>query len=92
MANQNAKKDENGVSTILGTLQSDGVSTVRLKVNPANNGIKVLDDTTGTASTRASAPRDDNHFTAWMGVSSDDGVTPVPVAMDSNGNLLIQST
>ncbi len=92
MANQNAKIDENGIKTVLGTLQSDGVSTVRLKVNPTNGGLKVVDATTGTASTRRIASRDDNGRPVWMGVSSSDGITLIPIAMDSNGNLLVTST
>ena len=88
----NAKIDENGVKTILGTLDSDGQTTTRLKINPANGGAKCMDGTTGTASTRTNAPRDENEHPAWIGVSSVDGVTPVPVAFDSNGNILIQST
>lgn len=88
----NAKHDENGIPTILGTLQSDGITTVNIKVNPSNNALKVVDDTTGTASTRTNAPIDENHVSAWMGVSSADMTTLIPIACDSSGNLLIQST
>jgi hypothetical protein len=88
----NAKRDDNHVPTMLGTLQSDGATTVAIKVNPANNGLKVVNGTTGTASTRIIAPRDENHVPAWMGVSSADGVTLIPIACDSAGNILIQST
>ncbi len=88
----NAKTDENGVKTILGTLQSDGQTTIRLKINPSNGAVKCVDDVTGTASPRINAPRDENEHPAWIGVSSVDGKTPIPVAFDSNGNILIQST
>lgn len=88
----NAKHDENGTPTILCTLQSDGVTTVNIKVNPSNNALKVVDDTIGTASTRTNAPIDENHVSAWMGVSSADMTTLVPIACDASGNLLIQST
>lgn len=88
----NAKKDANDVSTFLGTLQSDGITTINLAINPSNNGLKVIDATTGTASTRTTAPRDENSVHAWMAVSIADGVTRIPIAMDSSGNLLIQST
>lgn len=89
---QNAKHDENGKPTILCTLQSDGVSTINVKVNPTNNAVKVTDAATGTASTRTNAPIDENHVSAWMGVSSADMTTLIPIACDSSGNLLIQST
>lgn len=88
----NASHDQNGVPTKLGTLQSDGLTTIAIEVNPANNAMKVVNGTTGTASTRISAPRDANDVPAWLGVSSADGVTLVPIATDSSGNLLIQST
>lgn len=88
----NAAIDGNGVRTIIGTLQSDGVTLVRMKVNPANKAIKVLDAATGSNIASATAKRDDNDHPALMGVSSVDGVTLVPVAFDSSGNMLIQST
>ena len=87
-----AAKDGNSTATILGTLQSDGVTPIAVKVNPVNNALKVIDSTTGTASTRTSAPKDVNGVSAWIGVSSADMKTPVPIAVDVNGNLLIKST
>lgn len=88
----NAKFDGNGVRTLTGTLQSDGVSIVRIQVNPVGNKVKVVDASTGTASTRTIAPRDENGRPVLMGVSSADMTTLVPIAVDSSGNLLIQST
>lgn len=88
----NAKRDQNNVPTALGTLNTDGITTALIAVNPSTNSLKVIDDTTGTASTRTIAPRDENDVPAWMGVSSSDMTTPIPIAVDSSGNLLIQST
>lgn len=88
----NAAIDENGVRSVTGTLQSDGQTIVRLKINPTTGRGQMVDGTSGSASTRKNAPRDENEHPAWIGVSSVDGVTPVPVAFDSNGNILIQST
>lgn len=88
----NAAIDNNRIPTVLGTLQSDGVTTIPIKVNPTNSAVKVLDASTGTASTRVDAPRDDNRVTVLMGVSSADMTTLIPIATDSSGNLLIQST
>ena len=92
MANGNAKTDQNGKPTFMGTLQSDGVSTAPVYVNPTNGGIKYNDGTSGTASTRVSASIDDNGRYGGTGVSSADGVTIIPIAVDSSGNLLIQSS
>lgn len=88
----NSPTDNNHVSTFAGTLQSNGATYVPATVNPTNKALKVLDGTTGTASTRITAPRDGNGKVAWMGVSSADMTTLIPIAMDSNGNLLVQST
>jgi hypothetical protein len=87
-----APRDSNRITTLLGTLQSDGVTPIAVQTNPATGGVKVMDGTTGTASTRTDAPRDNNRVPAMMGVSSTDGVTPIPIAVDINGNILIQST
>lgn len=88
----NSATDGNHVPTLAGTLQSDGTTYVPIKVNPTNKAVKVLDNSTGTASTRIIAPRDGNAKVAWMGVSSSDMTTLIPIAADSNGNLLVQST
>ena len=87
-----AARDKNRNPTLLGTLQSDGITPTPIQVNPANLALKVIDATTGTASTLVDAPRDNNRVPVMMGVSSSDMTTPVPIAVDINGNLLIQST
>ena len=85
-------RDNNRTTGVSGTLDSDGVTQVAVKVNPANNAVKAIDAATGTASTRVAALRDENRVSAWMGVSSSDMTTLIPIAVDVNGNLLIQST
>lgn len=87
----NAAKDQNGVSTLLGVLNSDGRTTTKIKVNPSNHGFKVDNASTGTDKGPSIAPRDQNNVPAIMAVSSVDGVTPVVVYCDSNGALLIDS-
>lgn len=88
----NASRDENGVRTLLGTLNSDGKTTIRILGNSANNALKVANGTTGSDLGPTKAPRDENNVPAFMAVSSADGVTPVPIYADSSGNLLIKST
>lgn len=88
----NAKIDGNGVRTALATLQSDGVTPIRVAVNPANLAMKATDASTGANLASAIAKRDENSKTVFMGVSSADMVTLVPIAVDASGNLLIQST
>lgn len=91
MANEQAKKDENGVSTLLGVLNSDGSTTIRVKANSSNHALKVSDASTGSDNGPTNAKRDDNNVPTLLAVSSVDGVTPVVVYADSNGNLLIDS-
>ena len=87
----NAKRDENNVPTLICS-QTDGATIVRIKVNPANNGLKISDGTTGSDNGPVNALRDENSVHVLMAVSSVDGVTPVAVYADSNGNILTQST
>lgn len=87
-----ASKDQNNVSTLLATLDSDGVTTIKIKANASNHGLKVSDDTTGSDNGPTDAPRDENFVPALMAVSSTDGKTPVVVYADVDGNLLIDST
>lgn len=87
----NAAKDENGVSTLICALSTDGTSIVRVKVNPVNKALKVSDASTGTYYGRTIAERDENSVPVAMGVSSVDMVTPVEIYADANGNILIDS-
>lgn len=84
--------DANRVATLIGTLDTDGVTPVSIKVNTLGQGIKISDGDTGTSFNETTAARDANRKTAIWGVSSEDGVTPVYIATDSNGNLLTKST
>lgn len=88
----NASKDENGVSTLLGTLNSDGRTTIRVQVNASTHSLKVDDNTTGSDNGPTNAPKDQNNVPALLAVSSADGITPVVVYADSSGNLLVKST
>ncbi len=87
----NAYKDENGVSTMIGVDASDGVTITRILANPANNSLKVADNTTGSDLGPENALKDENGVSTLMAVSSVDGFTPVPLYVDSDGNLLIDS-
>lgn len=87
----NAQKDQNNVSTLIGVLDSDGDTIVRVKVNASNHGLKIANASTGSDNGPAIAPKDDNNVATLMAVSDVDGVTPVVVYADTNGNLLIDS-
>ena len=87
-----AKTDNNGVKTMLGVLQSDGKTPICIKVNPANKALKVVDGTTGTASTSTIAIKDKNGVPVLMGLNYSDMKTLIPLAVDTNGNLLVKSS
>jgi len=87
-----AALDQNGVATIIAGLNTNGTTIVRVKVNPTNHGLKIMDDTTGSDHGPVNDLRDRNHRQAFMAVSSVDGVTPVVVYADSSGNLLVDSS
>lgn len=88
-----AKRDGNSVTTELATDSADGVTPVRVQVNPSNHALKVDDDVTGSDLSGDIAARDNNSVTVIMAASSADGVTPVAVYLEgSSGKLLIKST
>ena len=86
------KLDDNRVATLGGTLNTDGKTVVAIKVNPVGNGIKVDDNTTGSSFASTTSQRDANRKTAIWGVSSADFKTPVYIAVNSEGQLLIDSS
>lgn len=87
----NAVKDENGINTITGVLNSSGASIVRVKIDPTTHGLYTGDASTGSNNGPTNALRDDNFVTTFLAVSSSDGVTVVPLYCDSSGNLLVDS-
>lgn len=88
----NASRDENGVPTLLGALESNGTTLVKIKAIESTHTLSVSDGSTGSDFGPTNAPRDENNVPALLAVSSADGVTPVVVYADSSGNLLVQST
>jgi hypothetical protein len=88
----NASRDENGVHTIIGTLDTDGRTLVRIKADSTSHGIYTSDGTTGSDNGPTNAPRDENDIPAFMAVSSTDGRTPVVVYANSSGQILVKST
>lgn len=84
--------DANRIAVLGGTLNTDGTTVTAIKVNPVNNGVKTEDNTTGSSFSVLTNQRDANRKTTIWGVSSADGITPVYIAVDSSGNLLIDSS
>lgn len=97
----NARIDENGVRTLICALNTDGITTTLVKVNPSTHALRYDDGIGGTDHGRTVDVRDENNVPVLMGVSSVtatingvnyvQGVTPVEVYADSSGNLLVNS-
>lgn len=85
-----AKRDNNGISVLLGVLNTDGSIPTPIKVNASNHAIKAIDAATGTPTASTDARRDEN--TVVTMIVSSTGGTRVQLPVDSSGNLLIQST
>ena len=75
----NAYKDENGVSTLIAALNTDGITPIRVLVNPTNHALKVDDNTTGSdnGNNKGNAMKDQNGVSVLIAVSSADGFSPV---------------
>ena len=88
-----AKRDNNYIPTMIGTLQTDGVTPALVKASPTTHVVDSEDADTGSeADARNTAPRDNNYITTIMAASSADGITPIPIYIDTSGCLLIKST
>lgn len=85
-------RDNNGIATLVGTLDSDGNTVTSIKVNPTNHSLKVNNDITGNSFSTPDSQRDANRVPAIWGVSSVDGITPIYIAVNSSGELLIDSS
>ena len=86
-----AKRDQNYVTTLQGTLNSDGSTPINILAVAADNTLMVDDGTTGSDNGPTNAVRDDNRIPVCMAVSESDGVTPVVIYADSSGNFLVDS-
>lgn len=86
------KKDNNGINTIAGLLNTDGSTVKPIKADPSTHLMDIDNNTTGSDNGGESAGRDSNFVTTLLAVSSLDGATPVALYVDSSGQLLIKST
>lgn len=87
----NAAIDNNGVRTILGVLNTNGTTITPVKANESTNALIVLNGATGSDNGGDDALRDSNRETVMIALSESDGTTPVPLYVDSSGNLLIDT-
>lgn len=90
MANQQAKRDDNRMTTVLGITNDANKTTKSLIVDPSTGYVKVSAMNFSGASTVHSQPaaRDDNRRTVWCGISDADGTTIIPLAIDHVNGFL----
>jgi hypothetical protein len=84
----NASRDLNRKPTVIGVSDLDGVTILRLYVDPSHHSIIPSDGTSGTDYGTVDAQRDLDHDACWMGTSSADGKTPVAIYFDNTNNGL----
>ena len=87
----NALKDKNNVSSLIGIAGENGTTILRMKANSKEHRLKANDATTGSDNGPSYALHDSNFVPTKIAVSDVDGVTPVPLYVDKNGRLLIDS-
>lgn len=86
-----AVRDGNYVPVALGASSASSTTTLPFQVDSVTG--RLLMDITNVADVTQTIPqepadRDQNYVPAGMGVSSADGVTPMPLMIDSNTGLL----
>lgn len=96
----NSYHDGNGVHTLI-AVETDGKTIVNIEANPSTHMINVSNGTTGSDNGPYTSRHDDSHVPVILAVSSKtmtvngvnyiQGVTPVVVYGDSNGNLLVDT-
>lgn len=82
-----AKRDNNGVPTLIALNRTDGATPIKIYANPTSH--RLILSQLSASFTRTTAKKDDNTVPTANGVSNSDGVTPVQLAADSStGGLL----
>jgi len=83
-----ASRDNNHKPTVIGVSDLDGVTILRLYVDPVAHNIISSNGTTGTDFGTVDAQIDQDHISCWLGTSSADGITPVAIYFDNTNNGL----
>ena len=87
-----AAKDSNNVNAITGLLNTNGSTVQRAYADATSHSLSVQDATTGSDAGNDAAKHDSNNVPTWIAVSEVDGITPVPIFIDSSNQLLIDSS
>lgn len=88
----NAKKDDNDYPALIGISCVDGVTPVRVAVNPSNGGVSVDSSTVISVVPAYTTQVDDNGTPVMKGVSTADADTVLPIYVNpSNGAILVEA-
>lgn len=85
----NSKIDQNGIRSAQGISNADGITPLRLYLDPNTHEIIIDDNTTGSDLSGDNAKRDENYEPTLLGTSSSDNSTPVPIYIKSSNNALL---
>ena len=83
------QRDNNGVYTMAGVLNTDGVTVTRVKINESTHVLDVVDAQTGSDFGKEHAARDNSGVPVL--VATDTNGVIINLYVDSNGKLLIDS-
>ncbi len=86
--------DSNNRPTLIGTLNSDGLTIVTGYANPSSHALSISDGTSGSdnGNNNGTANLDDNGVAVCCAESNDDSGTIIEIYFDSSHNLLIKSS
>ena len=88
--NQNARKDENFVNSLIAVSSADGKTVIQAVANPTSHRLYLNYGDTGIDYGPKNAMKDDNDVSTLLGVSEIDAETPITAYCDTNGNLLVE--
>ena len=83
------QRDNNGVYTMMGVLNTDGVTPTRVKINESTHVLDVVDAQTGSDLGKDLAARDNSGVPGLIATDTDGNI--INLYVDSNGKLLIDS-
>lgn len=84
------KRDNNQVEVMMGVLNTDGVTPIRVKADPSSHLLAVDDNTTGSDFGKDLAARDNSGVPVLIATDGSNNI--INLYVDSSGNLLIDST
>lgn len=88
----NAKLDQNSNPAIIALLNTNGTTITRIECDPSTHALSIDDNTTGSDNGGNAADFDENGRTTLFAESSDGDGVLVALYVNSDGELLIDSS